>query len=73
MEHMAFSISSNISSGLGIFLGGLALLRIITGGTAFAILGGIGLVLATVVGVFVLFAILEVEKERSVCLTHFSG
>lgn len=73
MEHTAFAISSNISTGSGVFLGGLALLRIITGGTAFAILGGVGLILATVVGVFVLFAVLEVEKERSVCLTHFSG
>jgi hypothetical protein len=67
MERTIFSISSYISIGAGVFLGGLALLGIITGGAAFAILGGVGLVLAAVAAVFVLFAVIEGDRERSVC------
>ena len=72
LERTVFAISSYISIGSGVFLGGLALLGIITGGTAFAILGGVALVLAAVAAVFVLFAVFEGEKERRVGSVHSS-
>ncbi|KIM35078.1 hypothetical protein M413DRAFT_14751 [Hebeloma cylindrosporum] len=64
LERTVFSISSYISIGSGVFLGGLALLGIITGGTAFAILGGVGLALAAIGASLVLFSVLAGEQER---------
>ena len=45
---------------------------VITGGTAFAVLGAVGLALAAVAAVLVLFAVVEGERERSVGLIRYS-
>ncbi|KIM35085.1 hypothetical protein M413DRAFT_32794 [Hebeloma cylindrosporum] len=65
LERTIFSISSYISIGSGVFLGGLALLGIITGGTAFAILGGVAVALAAVAGILALLDVFEGDRERS--------
>ena len=45
---------------------------VITGGTAFAVLGAVGLALAAVAAVLVLFSVVEGERERSVGLRRYS-
>ncbi|PFH45458.1 hypothetical protein AMATHDRAFT_9200 [Amanita thiersii Skay4041] len=60
-----FQITSVIGAVTGIFLGGVVILGIMTGGAALAALGVIGAILAVVVVVAVLFSIWEGAQERA--------